>query len=320
MKVLRLAWSSYQSDDSLKREEKTINRAGFEYVRAIENGVYSEENGVFDVIIVNSQYTVNEEKLEQWSAPDAVITASSGYDHIDLEACREVGVTVIRTPLARAKRVVDHTLAMTQALLRNLPGANQQLRRGEWKRKGSFYKTQRLSSLTVGVLGFGVIGERVAQAMVEQNAYRVIACDPARQGSIEESPGVELVSPDQLVQESHLLTLHVDGREENEDLINGATFQTMPEPAYLINTSRGCVVQFDDLLQALRTGELDGAGIDVYPEEPFQRKEDWPDNLLMTPHSAGFGPGLLPDLTDEILEAIQALDNNRKPRHTVLSA
>ena len=320
MHVLRLAWSSYQTEHSLKKEKQSIEDAGFKYTRAEETGKFPESEKDVDVVIINSQTKVTTKQLKKWNRPGTIITASNGYEKIDLSACQEMGVQVVRTPQARATRVVEHTTALIYALIRDLPRGNQRLRSQHWTRNQSFYRVQRLSSLTVGILGFGVIGQKMATKIQELNPYRLIGHDPHKQGSIESSPGIEYASFDQFVKETQMMTVHIDGRKENKNMINKSIFKQMRDPGYLVNTARGSVVQLQDLREALDEGVLNGAGLDVFPQEPPGTwTEPLPESLIMTPHTAGFGPGMLSDLTNEIVQSLIDLSENREPKHTILS-
>lgn len=318
MEILRLAWSDYQTNSSLNRERKKIERAGFKYMLAPENGVVPDGVEDYDVIVVNSQFEADESFLSKWNREGTLITASSGYDRIDLEACDQANVTVVRTPEARASRVVDHTLALIQTLLRDVPRSSHQFRRGNWTRSESFRRINRLPSLSVGILGFGVIGQQVADRLVPLDPYQLMACDPHKQGTIENHSSVELQPLDELISQSNILTIHANLTDETDHLIDGDVLKRMKDPSFLINTARGRIVDFGELIEALEQTHLAGAGIDVYPEEPFTPAPDpLPDNLITTPHTAGFGPGLLSDLTDEIIDILKSIKRGNRPAHQI---
>jgi phosphoglycerate dehydrogenase-like enzyme len=316
--VLRLAWSSYQSEDRLEREAKQVEDAGYTYSRVDTPGDLPSDPGRFDVVIVNSQFSVDESFLDAWDVSGHVIVAANGFDQVDVDTCQQRGVTVSRTPEARADRVVEHTMTLIRALIRDLPASDRRLRRGNWSRERSFYQIQRLSSLTVGLLGFGVIGQRMAKRLENTDCYRVIAHDPHKEGTIESHPVVEPCSKQALFEESHVLSVHCLLNSDTKGAIGREELERLPDPAYLLNTARGTIVEPEAVVHALESGDLDGAGLDVFPEEPPEvESRNWPDNLIATPHSAGFGPGLLSDLTDEIIEHLNALKAGHNPPHCV---
>lgn len=318
MRILRLAWSNYQSRESLQREKGLIEQAGFDYRIAEEMGEFPESSDSFDVLIINSQFEVSDRFLSNWRQGGTIITASSGYDRIDLDACENRNVRVVRTPIARAKRVVQHTMTFIHSLLRDIPASHHHLRNGEWTRSEAFNRINRLSSLSVGILGYGIIGQRLRSRLAD-TPYEILAWDPDKQGTIDRDDGVELRELDNLLSSSNILTIHASLTPSSRGLITEEKLGLLREPTYLINTARGAIVDFGGVLNALRNDRLTGAALDVYPEEPVEGSSDWPDNLLTTPHTAGFGPGLLADLRDEIVKILKDIEADRTPQHCLTS-
>ena len=224
-----------------------------------------------------------------------LITRSIGYEHIDLEAARELGLRVGRVGYP-PDAVADYTMML---LLMQLRGAPQMLRRtasGDFSLRGS--KGRSLNSCTVGVWGAGQIGQAVAGRLLPFGC-RVLLCDAHHPAG--SSPLGEYVAVDRLLTESDILTLHLPASPKNFHLLNAAAFAKMKSGAQLINTARGSLVDTAALLDALESGHLSGAALDVAEEEetlfrfrsfgrlradtPLQRLIAMP-NVILSPHIA----------------------------------
>lgn len=317
MNVLRLSWSSYQDEQSLKREEQHLRQRGFRYLRVEPHGPLPGKLDVYDALIVNSQFDVNEAFLKSWS-DGLILTASNGYDHVDVAACEDRGIPVARTPAARARPVADHTFALIDALLRDHHRTGRSLLDGDWSRADAHGNVRDFRNSVLGVLGFGVIGRIVAQRGIERGFERVLAHDPLEASEMGDTDGVESVDRGTLLGESDVLTLHADLNSSTRNFIDTDALDRLSDDAYLVNTARGRMVDLEALLGALRNGGLTGAALDVFPEEPCERS--WEEGLLTTPHSAGFRPDLLEDLRVEIGDVLESyaadepLENRISPR------
>ena len=303
MKVLRLAWSGYQEENSLAREAEAFERLGVDYHRPEQAGETSAHLREFRTIIINSKFTVDEDFLAELQPGSLIITASSGYDHIDLEACSDHRINVARTPLARARRVAEHTEMFARALLRSLPGSCYSLRRGNWKRNQTADRVRSPGEERAGIIGYGVIGRKSAQRFLDIFSAPLLVSDPLHQKKIEQHPRLKYCELQEIVEEATLLTIHADLNDSTHGLFTERVFQKMPADALLINTARGEMIRLPDLARALEKNEISGAALDVFPQEPPGEDSKYLDkeNLLVTPHSAGFGPGLLEELREELI-------------------
>ncbi|MGM0381736.1 MAG: 2-hydroxyacid dehydrogenase, partial [bacterium] len=313
MKVLRLAWSGYQDKHSLKEEQETIERLGLDYFRPSHPGNIPNNLSDFQIIIINSQFSVDENFISSLAQPSLIITASSGYDHIDLPACKENKITVARTPLARAQRVAAHTEMFMRALLRNLPASCFSLREGRWKRKKTARRVRTPEDEKAGIIGFGVIGRKIVQRFMDVFPPPLLVADPLKKKQIEDNPRLQYCSLHQIIQQATVLTLHASLNNSTHELINRSTLQQMPPSTLLINTARGKMINLPDLSRALENNEIAGAALDVFPQEPPSKPTLLKNNkLLTTPHAAGFGPGLLNDLRSELISTINSYRNDEK--------
>jgi D-3-phosphoglycerate dehydrogenase len=208
-----------------------------------------------------------------------------GVDNIDLQAAQRHGVWVANVPDYCMPEVATHALGMALSLIRHLSFYDREVRAGRWHYR-SPGPLRRPSTMTLGVLGHGRIGSTIAQLAVPCFQH-VLACDPYLPASAWPE-NVQPVDHQELFRQSHVVTLHVPLTEETRHMVDRRLLALMPERSYLVNTSRGGVVNLDDLLQALDSGRLAGAALDVLPQEP--PPADHPvlrhPRVLLTPHSA----------------------------------
>lgn len=201
-----------------------------------------------------------------------------GLDNVDQAAARDQDISVMSTPDAPVDSVTEMTLGLILSVLRKIPQADGEVRKGNWPRlKGRLLKAQ-----TVGILGLGRIGNRVA-SMCSSFGARVIAHDPVVKDS---PPNVEWVDLQELLAISDILSLHMPYSEKTHHFINKESLAAMKPGAILINTARGSLVNEAELMTALQSGQLSGAGLDVFESEPYTGAlQDLPQ-VVLTPHLA----------------------------------
>ncbi|SNT07917.1 D-3-phosphoglycerate dehydrogenase [Noviherbaspirillum humi] len=209
----------------------------------------------------------------------------AGYDTVDTRAARDYGVWVANSPDYGVGEVATHALAMTLALLRHIAFYDRDVKRGVWHYT-SAGAMRRTSDLTLGILGLGRIGKRMAH--VARDCFkRVIACDPYLIDG--DFPAyVERVSKERLFEASDAVSLHVPLNEETRGMVDRSLLDRMPPASVLVNTARGAVVNIDHLLASLDAGRLAGAGLDVLPMEPPDAQSPIVRHprVLLTPHAA----------------------------------
>jgi D-3-phosphoglycerate dehydrogenase len=227
-------------------------------------------------------------------APNLKLVAVSrgGPANIELEAARKRGVTVINTPGRNASAVAEFTVASLLAETRNIVRGHLSVKDGSFKR--DFYHHDHagpeLCELTVGIVGFGDIGSRVAKLLVPFGC-RILVADPYKRLTAEEEQalGIRKVPLDQLLAESDVVTLHPKVTPETKKMIGRAQIAAMKRGAYIVNTTRGQVLDYDALYDALVSGQLKGAALDTFDPEP--PPSDSPllqlPNVTLSPHIAG---------------------------------
>ncbi len=292
MKVLRWGWSEYESPDlpGLPAGVEVVARAG-------EAAPLEEA----DVLVVPSTVRVDAAATERLRRCKLVVTTTSGFDQIDLAALRRAKIRCARLPLARRDAVVETTLGMILSLTRRLGRFQEAARAGRWERARLADYGATLVG-TVGVVGVGVIGSRVAE-LLEALGARVIRCDPIL------ADGASLQS---LLNDSTVVTLHCELTPSNRGMIGRAEIRAMPRGAVLVNTARGALLDVDAAIEAVDDRHLAGIGLDVFPEEPTDLSRYAGPRVLVTPHAAGWHPGLGAKIADGVVGAVRALREGRE--------
>ena len=238
-----------------------------------------------DALIVRSTTRVTADLLAKAPKLRAVGRAGVGVDNIDLEAATRRGVLVMSTPGGNAVSVAEHTFALMLALARQVPRLDRAIHEGRWE-KSSAAGTE-VRGKTLGLIGLGRIGSEVA-VRAEAFDMRVLAYDPFISEAAAQEMSVELVLLEQLLGESDFVSLHTALSPATQNLIGKANIQKMKNGARLINAARGELVDEAALAEALKSGKLAGAAVDVFSEEPPKNSPlvGLP-NVIATPHVAG---------------------------------
>ena len=235
-----------------------------------------------DALIIRSASRVTAEVLANASRLKVVGRAGVGVDNVDLEAATTRGVVVMNTPGGNSISAAEHTLSMLLSLVKNIPQAAASMRAGKWE-KTRFLSTE-LSGKILGVIGLGRIGGEVAKRAKAFN-MRIMVHDPYVSAERAEALGVELVDLPDLYRQADFLTVHVPGTEETGNLISAETIAQMKDGVRIINCARGGIVNEADLYEALRSGKVAGAALDVFAKEPTTDSPLFTlPNFISTPH------------------------------------
>ena len=238
-----------------------------------------------DALIVRSATRVTDALLSAASRLRVVGRAGVGVDNIDLDAATRRGVLVMNTPGGNAVSVAEHTLALLLALARSVPQLNAAIHAGRWEKGGA--RGTELRGKTLGLVGLGRVAFEVARRARSFDLH-VLAHDPYISEEVARDAGAELVPLDDLLARSDFVSLHAALSPSTELLLNAAAIARMKPGARLINTARGELVDEATLAEALRSGRLAGAALDVFAEEPPRHSPllGLP-NVIATPHVAG---------------------------------
>jgi D-3-phosphoglycerate dehydrogenase len=206
-----------------------------------------------------------------------------GIDTIDVQAAAERGIAVKPATGANAAAVAEHTWALILACAKSVPYLNRRMQEGHWDKPT--HKSMELAGRTLGLVGMGAIGERVAQAGIAFG-MNVLAHDPFRKTA---PAGVTLCGLDDLVTAAHVVSLHCPLTPENRNLFNREMISSMRDGAILVNTARGGLIDEDALIEALRAGKIRAAGLDCFAQEPVTSPQPLGAmaNVICTPHIGG---------------------------------
>jgi D-3-phosphoglycerate dehydrogenase len=188
-----------------------------------------------------------------------------GVDNIDLAAAKEHGVTAVNSPLATTVAVAELTLSLMLSVVREVPRADASMKAGQWLKKE--FEGRELYGKTLGVIGFGRIGSAVA-ARAKAFEMKILAYDPLIPAEEIVKRGGEPVSFDELLAQSDVITMHMPLTADSRNLLNAAAFSKMKEGVFVVCAARGGVIDEDALLEALDSGKVAGAALDVFAAEP----------------------------------------------------
>jgi D-3-phosphoglycerate dehydrogenase / 2-oxoglutarate reductase len=244
----------------------------------------AETIGVYDAIVVRSATKVTAELIGRADNLKVIGRAGVGIDNVDVEAATRRGIVVANAPESTVISAAEHTIGLLVALTRNIPQAHAALKQGRWERKT--YGGVELADKTLGVLGFGRIGQQVARRAAGLG-MRVVAYDPFVSPDRFRELGVERVESEREVYAAaDFLTLHLPLTDETRGSINAKAFGRMRTGVRIVNAARGALVDEDDLLEALKSGKVGGAALDVFSTEPYTGPLLELDNVVATPHLA----------------------------------
>jgi D-3-phosphoglycerate dehydrogenase len=208
----------------------------------------------------------------------------TGTDNVDVDACLERGISVTNTPGVNANSVAEHTLALMLAVTRQIPAMDRGVRAGQWPRA----LLVQLEGKTLGVIGLGAIGRRVA-ALATAFGMRILATSWGPDDGRAATVGAKHVTLETLLGESDIVSVHMRLSADTNGILNRERLALMKPSSFLINTARGALVDREALIDALREGRIAGAGLDVFHDEPIGANDPLLSlpNVVMTPHNAG---------------------------------
>jgi glycerate dehydrogenase len=269
-------------------------------------------------ILITNKIRLDDRRLRIAPELELICLAATGTDNVDMEAARERGIGVCNIAGYCTQSVVQHVFAVILALTHHLNGYQKLLRKGAWRSSPQFclldFPIRELSGRTLGIVGLGELGSAVARVAAAFGMRILVACRPG--GDNRDGDRVPL---SELLRRSDIVSLHCPLTEDNRGLIGAPELAAMKPDALLINTARGALVDSDALAQALRNGQIAGAGIDVLPQEPPVDgnpllAEDIP-NLIVTPHIAWAAQEARQRAVDEIASNIASyLAGGRRQR------
>jgi len=287
MNRVLITTSSFGKDDSSPLN--LLQNAGYETVinpygrKLTEDEVLALLLEVKPVGMIAGVEPLTARVLQQAKDLKVVSRCGIGLDNVDLNAAGSLGITIRNTPDAPTQAVAELTIGFIFNLLRKIAFLDRELRNGNWtKESGSL-----LRGKNVGIVGLGRIGKRVTQMLLALDA-KVSGTDIQPDHEWLQKNHVPLVSLEELLKQSDVLCLHVSHGRGKDYLIGRKEMEAMPKGTYLINTSRGEVVDHDALYSMLASGHLSGAALDVFDHEPYTGPLTQLDNVILTPHIGSY--------------------------------
>ena len=274
----------------------------------------------YDGVLCLLTDTIDKEVFD--AAPNTKIFANYavGFNNIDVPEAKKRGITITNTPGALTEAVAEHTIALMFALVRRIPGSDHFIRKGKFKGWGpELLLGEELLGKTLGILGAGRIGSRVAEIASKGLGMSVIYYDIKQSEEFEKATSATFrATPEEVLTESDVVSIHVPLLPATTHLINAARLRLMKKTAYLINTSRGPVIDEDALVEALRNGVVRGAALDVFEHEPKLAKglAKLP-NVVLTPHIASATKSARDEMARIAAENLIAFFEKRTPPNGV---
>src|SRR5207253_2468698 len=238
---------------------------------------------LYDAIVIRSATKLTADLIAKGTSLKVIGRAGVGIDNVDVDAATRQGIVVANAPDSNVVSAAEHTVGLLVALARNIPQAHAALVEGRWER--SKWGGVELADKTLGVLGFGRIGQQVARRALGLQ-MRVVAYDPFVSADRFRELGVDSASVDDVLARADFITLHLPLNDETRGSINAEAFAKMRDGARIVNAARGELVDDDALVAALESGKVAGAAIDVFPQEPYDGPLLKAPNVVVTPHLA----------------------------------
>ncbi|MCO4744365.1 MAG: hypothetical protein KC912_06215 [Proteobacteria bacterium] len=314
--VLRWGRSAYESDEALALERAAGEELGLSWELREDRSSPGSLAGV-KALVTNSGVRVTDAVLERFEG-SLVLTTTSGWDHIDVDAATRRGVAVLRCPMARRDPVVEQSLAWLVALMRRSPALDAASVRGEWARGRLVELGGRgLAGAKVLVVGGGVIGTRMAEVLDLLGA-EVLGLE---QDGVPVPPKARRVGLDAL-SEVDAVTLHCGLTPSSTGLFSAERLALLAPHAVVVNTARGAVLDVEAAVGMVRDGQLRGLAVDVFPEEPYTRLAEGAavEGVLFAPHAAGYRHDLSARVAAEVGAALKAWHAGEPLPHAVATA
>lgn len=251
----------------------------------------AEKLAMCDILIADVDIKVDKQLIEKAKNLKAVLCTSVGVDYVDVDALNERGIILANNPDFCSNAVAEFTMGLIYALLRRIPAGTEAVKANRWETRDALGGVE-LFGRTLGLVAFGRIGREVARQALGIG-MKVLAYSPHLNQDVARSIGVIPVTFDELLRTADIVSLHMPFSDKTKHIIGAAEFALMKKDAYLINVARGGVVDEKALLEAIRSGNLSGAALDVLEHEPPEPGDPAADlmksgNVIITPHVAWY--------------------------------
>ena len=284
MKILITEFMETKSIEMLKRNfDVTVDKS-----LSVDHNELKKLISNFDVLIVRNKTQVNREILENASNLKFIGRLGVGLDNIDTEYCKKNNIHVQPATGMNADSVAEYVINSSLSLLKNVPLMHQETSLGNWPRTSIF--SRELNGKIFGLMGFGLIAKKVSSLAKIFNAH-IIAYDPFIDSSIASEFNIKLVDINEIFEQADVISIHLPLTPTTQNLLNYDAFTKMQKQPIIINSSRGSIINEDDLLKAYDEKLISGFALDVYETEPapkfFLNSIQDNTNCILTPHIAG---------------------------------
>jgi D-3-phosphoglycerate dehydrogenase len=281
----------------------------------IEDDDFIEALTQADAVLCGNDLQVNEDLFDLAPKVKVIAKLGAGLDTVDIDAASRHNAIVFHTPGANNQAVADHTFALILSLARRILYCDQSLRDKRWEH--TKIMGVEIWQKTMGIIGLGAIGRCVA-LRAKGFQMKVVAYDPYWPAEFADQEGIEQMPLDELLKVADVVTIHVPLTPENKGLINARVFKLMKPTALLINAARGAIVVESDLYDALKNGEIGGAGVDVFAQEPPTESALLElDNVVLSPHTAAFTHEAIDNMSMGIVDQLIDYYQGKQPAHLV---
>lgn len=236
-----------------------------------------------DGLVIRSNTKVIQDVVDVADSLKVVGRAGTGLDNVDIPACNKKGIVVMNTPGGNTNSAAEHTISMLMALSRHIPQATASMKAGKWEKKR--FQGQEVAGKTLGIIGSGRIGTIVCR-IAHGLKMKTMAYDPYARPEVMEKYGIELTDLDSVLAEADYISVHTPLTDDTRGMLNADLFNRMKDGAMVLNCARGGIVNEKDMYDALVSGKLGGAALDVFENEPTTLEHPLLglDNFICTPH------------------------------------
>lgn len=265
--------------------------------------------------MIDADTQMTEDVISQMEKCKIIVTVSVGFDHVDLKAAAKRRIYVSNVPGYCAEEVADHTIGLMLAITRKMFLLDKTTRSGKWDDWQAAEPVYRLRGRTLGIVGLGRIGTAVA-LRAKAFGLTVIAYDPYLPIGRDVALGVKSVDLNALLRESDIISLHAPLTDETLHMIGSKEFEKMRTGVFIINTARGVIVHHDAFVNALMSGKVAGAALDVFEKEPPETNDPLlnMDNVIVTPHTGFLSVESQHDRQTMAVDEVKRILRNERPR------
>ncbi|PWT79140.1 MAG: hypothetical protein C5B58_14260 [Acidobacteria bacterium] len=301
----------------LSLEKQLLRETGIELVASVVNDTDEAQRATKDAdAILTAMVPIDADLVNSLQNCRVIVRLGVGYEMVDLASCREKGIVICNVPDYGTEEVANHAVALLFAVHRQIVLYDHRVRNRKWGHVLP-WPIHRLSTLRVGVVGLGRIGRSFARS-IKVFARDVVGFDPFLAADQIASESVKPISLESLFETSDIVSLHLPLSERTRHLISSETITLMKQRPIIINVSRGGLIDGSALAHALKTGQLAGAGIDVFEDEPNVPEDLLPiENVVLTPHVAWYSEESELQLRRSSIEEIVRVLTGQAPKNPV---